>query len=93
MSEEIGVVIQMSKFCPFCREERNREGCRLWSAQFEACGAAVNHLALAQVAEALQAIAALLVRQGAAVAEDVRAFARKRDSQDESPPSPQPMRS
>jgi len=52
----------MSKFCPFSREECNGGGCRLWSAQFEACGAAVSHLALAQVAEALQAIAARLGR-------------------------------
>ncbi|MBM4040317.1 MAG: hypothetical protein FJ290_17560 [Planctomycetes bacterium] len=59
---ESEVVIRMSKFCPFSREECNGGGCRLWSAQFEACGAAVSHLALAQVAEALQAIAARLGR-------------------------------
>ncbi len=55
---ETEVVIQMSKFCPFNGRECNREGCRLWSGRFDACGVAVNHLALAQVAEALHEVAA-----------------------------------
>ena len=57
---EIEVVVQMSKFCPFNERECNREGCRLWSGQFDACGVAVNHLALVQVAEALQDVAAFM---------------------------------
>ena len=57
---EVEVVIQMSKFCPFCQRECVREGCRLWSGQFDACGVAVNHLALARVAEALQEVVAFM---------------------------------
>ena len=57
---EVEVVIQMSKTCPFSQKECLREGCRLWSGQFDACGVAVNHLALVRVAEALQELAAHL---------------------------------
>jgi hypothetical protein len=57
---EIEVVVQMTKLCPFNERECNREGCRLWSGQFDACGVAVNHLALVQVAEALQEVVAFM---------------------------------
>ncbi len=57
---EVEVVIHRSKFCPFRREECNREGCRLWSEAFEACGVGVNHLALVRVADALREVVAFM---------------------------------
>ena len=57
---ELEVVVQRSKSGPFNERDCTREGCRLWSGQFDACGVAVNHLALVQVAEALQDVAAFM---------------------------------
>jgi hypothetical protein len=57
---EIEVVVQVSKSCPFNERECNREGCRLWSGQFGACGVGVSHLALVRVAEALHEVAAFM---------------------------------
>ncbi len=59
---EVEFAIRSSKFCPFRREECNREGCRLWSEAFEACGVGINHLALVRVADALREVVALMSR-------------------------------